>query len=84
MLIDSFDFKSSDFKNLRLIIVDEEHDTAYKQDKSPRYNGRDVAVFRAKLLESTCLLGSATPALETLNNAHTGKYGLPDFDCPDG
>lgn len=63
-------------KNLRLIIVDEEHDTAYKQDKSPRYNGRDVAVFRAKLLESTCLLGSATPALETLNNAHTGKYGL--------
>lgn len=63
-------------KNLKLIIVDEEHDTAYKQDKAPRYNGRDIAVFRAKLDECACLLGSATPALETLNNAKNGKYGL--------
>lgn len=63
-------------KNLRLIIVDEEHDTAYKQDKAPRYNGRDIAVLRAKLCNCACLLGSATPALETLNNVKTGKYGL--------
>ena len=63
-------------ENLRLIIVDEEHDTAYKQDKSPRYNGRDVAVMRAKLAGCACILGSATPALETLHNVKTGKYAL--------
>lgn len=63
-------------KNLRLIIVDEEHDSAYKQDKAPRYNGRDVAVYRAKIAGCACVLGSATPALETLNNAKTGKYAL--------
>ncbi len=63
-------------KNIRLIIVDEEHDTAYKQDKTPRYNGRDAAVMRAKICSAVCVLGSATPALETLNNAQLGKYEL--------
>ena len=63
-------------KNLKLIIVDEEHDTAYKQDSNPRYNGRDIAVMRAKLEGCACVLGSATPSLESLQNAKTGKYGL--------
>ncbi len=63
-------------KNIKLIIVDEEHDTAYKQDKTPRYNGRDAAVMRAKICSAVCVLGSATPSLETLNNAHSGKYEL--------
>ncbi len=66
-------------KNLRLIIVDEEHDTAYKQDKNPRYNGRDIAVLRAKLCGCACVLGSATPALETLYNAKNGKYLLSEI-----
>ena len=66
-------------KNLRLIIVDEEHDTAYKQDKNPRYNGRDIAVLRAKLCGCACVLGSATPALETLYNAKNGKYFLSEI-----
>ncbi len=63
-------------KNLKLVIVDEEHDTAYKQDKNPRYNGRDIAVFRASLCGCACLLGSATPALETLYNTNAGKYEI--------
>ncbi len=63
-------------ENLRLVIVDEEHDTAYKQDKAPRYNGRDVAVLRAKICGCPCILGSATPSLETLYNAKTGKYSV--------
>ena len=63
-------------ENIGLIIVDEEHDGAYKQDKNPRYNGRDVAVLRAKTCGAVCVLGSATPSLETLNNAKTGKYEL--------
>ncbi len=66
-------------KNLRLIIVDEEHDTAYKQDKTPRYNGRDAAVMRAKLCNAACVLGSATPSLETLYNTKIGKYGLSEI-----
>lgn len=63
-------------KNIKLIIVDEEHDGAYKQDKTPRYNGRDAAVFRAKICGAVCVLGSATPSLETLYNANNGKYEL--------
>ena len=66
-------------QNLRLIIVDEEHDGAYKQDKTPRYNGRDVAVMRAKLASTACVLGSATPSLETLYNTKIGKYGLSEI-----
>ncbi|EIQ01373.1 primosomal protein N'' [Opitutaceae bacterium TAV1] len=63
-------------RTLRLIVVDEEHEPAYKQDETPRYHGRDVAVMRAKLAGAFCLLGSATPSLETHANAKAGKYGL--------
>ncbi|MBQ6534960.1 MAG: primosomal protein N' [Opitutales bacterium] len=66
-------------KDIGLIVVDEEHDGAYKQDKTPRYNGRDAAVMRAKICSAACVLGSATPSLETLNNARTGKYGLSEI-----
>ncbi|MDR0352513.1 MAG: primosomal protein N' [Opitutaceae bacterium] len=62
--------------NLRLIVVDEEHEPAYKQDETPRYHGRDVAVMRAKLAGAHCLLGSATPSLESFANAEAGKYAL--------
>ena len=61
---------------LRLIIVDEEHESAYKQEDTPRYHARDVAVVRAKLTASTCILGSATPSLETINNVEKGKYAM--------
>jgi len=63
-------------RNLRLVIVDEEHEPAYKQDETPRYHGRDVAVMRAKLAGARCVLGSATPSLESFVNVETGKYGL--------
>jgi len=59
-----------------LIIVDEEHDSSYKQDSSPRYNGRDVAVMRAKMEKIPVVLGSATPSLESIFNARQGKYQL--------
>ena len=61
---------------LGLIIVDEEHDSSYKQEETPRYHGRDVAVMRAKLLGIPVVLGSATPSLESWNNAQTGRYAL--------
>jgi len=63
-------------RDLRLIVVDEEHEPAYKQDETPRYHGRDVAVMRAKLCSASCLLGSATPSLESYANAVAGKYRL--------
>jgi len=63
-------------RDLRLIVVDEEHEPAYKQDESPRYNGRDVAVMRARICGAQCLLGSATPSLESHANAVSGKYRL--------
>ncbi|MCC6414900.1 MAG: primosomal protein N' [Opitutaceae bacterium] len=63
-------------RDLRLIVVDEEHEPAYKQDETPRDHGRDVAVYRAKLNRAHCLLGSATPSLESYANARVGKYGL--------
>lgn len=62
--------------NLKLIIVDEEHEPAYKQDEAPRYHGRDVAVYRAKLNNAVCVLGSATPSTESWVNASNGKYKL--------
>ena len=66
-------------QDLRLVVVDEEHEPAYKQDETPRYHGRDVAVVRAKLAGALCLLGSATPSLESYVNAQTGKYRLVEL-----
>ena len=63
-------------KNLGLIVIDEEHDPSYKQGESPRYHGRDTAIYRGYLVNATVLLGSATPSLETANNINNGKYNL--------
>jgi primosomal protein N' (replication factor Y) len=60
--------------NLRLIVVDEEHDGSYKQQESPRYQGRDVAIVRAQRNNAVVLLGSATPSMESFYNAHRGRY----------
>jgi primosomal protein N' (replication factor Y) len=61
-------------QNLGLIIVDEEHDQSYKQQETPRYHGRDVAVVRARNEGAVIVLGSATPSLESRYNAESGKY----------
>jgi primosomal protein N' (replication factor Y) len=62
--------------NLGLIVVDEEHDNSYKQEETPRYHGRDIAVLRASMEKCAVLLGSATPSLESYHNAQLGKYEL--------
>ena len=68
-------------RDLALIVVDEEQDSSYKQDETPRYHGRDVAVMRGKLAGAAVVLASATPALESYRNAKSGKYAL--LELPD-
>ena len=63
-------------RDLKLVIVDEEHEPAFKQEEAPRYNGRDVAVYRAMISQCMCVLGSATPSVESVNNANLGKYRI--------
>jgi primosomal protein N' (replication factor Y) len=63
------------FSGLRMIVVDEEHDGSFKQDEGLVYHGRDLAVARARIEEATVVLASATPSLETLFNARSGRYG---------
>ena len=64
------------FQKLSLILVDEEHDHSYKQSTGLTYHGRDIAVLRGKLERATVVLGSATPSLESYQNARTGRYKL--------
>lgn len=61
-------------RKLGLVIVDEEHDSSYKQGESPRYHARDVAVYRGRLEQAVVLLGSATPSMESYHNSSSGKY----------
>ncbi|MDT3381744.1 primosomal protein N', partial [Labrys neptuniae] len=63
------------FVDLRVIIVDEEHDGSYKQEDGPRYNARDMAVVRARLIDAPVVLASATPSIESRVNADRGRYG---------
>jgi primosomal protein N' (replication factor Y) len=68
------------FRNLGLVIVDEEHDSSFKQqDPAPRYHARSVAVVMAKAANASVLLGTATPAIESYYNAQTGKYRLVEM-----
>jgi primosomal protein N' (replication factor Y) len=69
------------FRNLGLVIVDEEHETSFKQfDPAPRYHARDTAIVLARLFKAKTLLGSATPSLESYYNAQQGKYGLVELN----
>jgi primosomal protein N' (replication factor Y) (superfamily II helicase) len=65
--------------DLALIIVDEEHDASYKQEETPRYHARDVAVVRAKMANAVVVLGSATPSMESYFNARKNKYALVEL-----
>lgn len=69
------------FRELGLVIIDEEQDSSYKQqDPAPRYNARDSAIYYAGLFGAKVILGSATPSLETFHNTQKGKYGLVKLD----
>src|SRR5690606_20053370 len=59
-----------------LIVVDEEHESSYKQDETPRYNGRDVAVVRGRMAQALVVLATATPSMESTANATSGRYEL--------
>ena len=61
-------------ENIGVIVVDEEHDSSYKQSEAPRYHARDLAVMRARAHGAVCVLGSATPSLETWHNSSVGKF----------
>lgn len=67
-------------RDLGLIVVDEEHESTYKQEESPRYHARDMAVLRGQRLGATVVLGSATPSVESLQNVYRGKYRLARLD----
>ena len=68
------------FKDLKLIVVDEEHESSYKQqDPAPRYQARDAAIYLAHLYQTKVILGSATPSLESYYNALQGKYALVEM-----
>ena len=67
------------YRDLGLIVIDEEHDTSYKQEEGAIYNGRDMAVLRAAICNAQVVLASATPSLESWNNARTGKYHRLDL-----
>ena len=71
-------------RNLGLIVVDEEHETSYKQDEMPRYHARDVAVLRGAVEGAKVVLGSATPSLESWMNVKRGKYALAEMACRAG
>lgn len=71
-------------RNLGLIVVDEEHETSYKQGETPRYNARDVAVLRGSIEGAKVVLGSATPSLESWMNVKRGKYALAEMKCRAG
>ena len=68
------------FKSLGFIVIDEEHESSFKQfDPAPRYHARDAAIVLAALQGASCLLGSATPSIETMDNVHKGKYGYAEI-----
>lgn len=68
------------FNNLGLVIVDEEHEASFKQqDPAPRYNGRDVAIYMANVHGANCLLGTATPSIESFHNVKTDKYDYAEL-----
>ena len=64
------------FADLRVIVIDEEHETSYKQDSTPRYNARDMAIVRARQERCVVILGSATPSVETYHKALNGRFEL--------
>ena len=66
-------------QDLAVVVVDAEHDPSFKQEEGPPYHARDLAVVRAKMEGAVCLLGSATPSLESLENARRGRYRKLDL-----